>query len=111
MKIKKILYFIIATGALLIGIGVISISKNNFDNVGKSLSIDSVIKEKKAPLISEDSTTFRHSNSAQELWDKQFNNNKPIEQASEDITLSPDGKIKSAIKSRLKNNPSSKSEM
>jgi hypothetical protein len=111
MKIKNRLYFIIATGALLIGIWVISISKNNFDNVGKSLSIDSVIKEKKAPLISEDSKTFRHSNSAQEIWDKQFNNNKPIEQASEDITLFPDGKIKSAIKSRLKNNLSSKSEM
>jgi hypothetical protein len=47
MKIKKILYFIIATGALLIGIWVISISRKNSDSIGKSLSIDSVIKEKK----------------------------------------------------------------
>jgi hypothetical protein len=98
MKFKKISYYFLAMGLLLIGIWIISVSRQNPVDMSNDLSTDSVIREKKIPLNSEDSSTFRHSNSAQEIWDKQFNNNKALERAAEDIPLSPDGKIKSAVK-------------
>ena len=60
-------------------------------------AIDSLKKEIEVPPAAIDTPTPSPEEKTQEILNKQFNNNKPLERAAEDIPLSKDGKVKAAV--------------
>ncbi len=61
-------------------------------------TIDSLKKEIEVPPAAIDTPTPSPEEKTQEILNKQFNNNKALERAAEDIPLSKDGKVKVAVK-------------
>ena len=57
-------------------------------------TIDSLKKEIEVPPAAIDTPTPSPEEKTQEILNKQFNNNKPLERAAEDIPLSKDGRVK-----------------
>lgn len=64
---------------------------------------DSLQKKIKVPPAAIDTPTPSPEEKTKEILNKQFNNNKPLERAAEDIPLSKDGKVKVAVKPRKRN--------
>jgi hypothetical protein len=62
-------------------------------------ALDSLKKEIKVPSAAIDTPTPSPEEKTQEILNKQFNNNKGLERAAEDIPLSKDGKVKVERKS------------
>jgi hypothetical protein len=62
-------------------------------------AIDSLKKEIEVQPASVDSPTPSPEEKTQEILNKQFNNNKPLERSTEGIPLSKDGKVKVERKS------------